>query len=124
MLQQPAPDDFVVASGKTFSVRHFAEKVFARLEMPIEWQGAGGHEKGIEVKSGRVLIEIDPKYLRPTEVDLLLGDAAKAKRILGWEPKTDLDALIDMMVAADLRIAEKERRAEGLWVSGVTGLQA
>ena len=113
MLQQNEPDDYVVATGKTWSVREFAERVFARLDMPISWQGSGVAEKGIDSKTGKVLIEIDPKYFRPAEVDLLLGDATKARTQLGWQPKTDFDALIEMMVAADLTLAEREKRADG-----------
>ena len=113
MLQQAEPDDYVVATGETYSVRLFAEKVFARLNMPLEWQGEGVHEKGIDKKSGRVVIQIDPRYFRPAEVDLLLGDPAKAKRLMGWEPKTDFDALVSMMVDGDLVLAEREKRVEG-----------
>lgn len=113
MLQQPEPDDYVIATGETHSVREFAEKVFARLDIPLEWQGKGVHEKGIDRKTGNVVIEIDPKYFRPTEVDLLLGDATKARTKLGWNPKTDFNALIAMMVDADLKAAEREKRADG-----------
>jgi GDPmannose 4,6-dehydratase len=113
MLQQPEPDDYVVATGKTHSVREFAEKVFARLDMPLEWQGTGIHEKGIDSKSGRVVIEIDPKYFRPAEVELLLGDPGKAALKLGWEPRIDMEGLVNMMVAADLSLAEREKRADG-----------
>ena len=113
MLQQPEPDDYVVATGETRSVREFAEKVFARLDMPLEWQGAGAHEKGIDSKTGRIVIEVDPKYFRPAEVDLLLGDAAKARTRLGWTPRTDLDGLVAMMADADLALAEREKRANG-----------
>lgn len=113
MLQQTEPEDYVVATGETWSVREFAERVFARLDMPISWQGSGVSEKGIDSKTGRVLIEIDPKYFRPAEVDLLLGDPAKAKSMLGWEPKTDFDALVEMMVLSDLALAEREKRANG-----------
>ena len=113
MLQQEEADDFVVATGETHSVREFAEKVFARLEMPLSWQGEGAHEKGIDTKSGKVVVEVDPRYFRPAEVDLLLGDPSKAKAELGWEPKTGFDSLVDMMVDADLVLAEREQRAEG-----------
>jgi GDPmannose 4,6-dehydratase len=113
MLQQQEADDYVVATGETYSVRLFAEKVFARLDMPLEWQGEGVHEKGIDTTSGRIVIEIDPKYFRPAEVDLLLGDPAKAKRQLGWQPKVDFEGLVNMMVDADLLAAERERRANG-----------
>jgi GDPmannose 4,6-dehydratase len=113
MLQQSEPDDYVVATGKTHSVREFAEEVFARLEMPLEWQGTGIHEKGIDSRSGKVVIEIDPKYFRPAEVELLLGDPGKAALKLGWEPRTDMEGLVNMMVDADLSMAEREKRADG-----------
>ena len=114
MLQHNEPDDYVVATGETYSVRTFAELVFARLEMPLAWQGDGIHEKGIDVGSGRVVVEIDPKYFRPAEVELLLGDPAKAKRILDWEPQTSFQRLVEMMVDEDLALAEREKRADGL----------
>lgn len=114
MLQQPEPDDYVVATGETHSVREFAEKVFARLGMPIEWQGKGMHEKGIDTQSGKIVIEVDPKYFRPAEVDLLLGDSTRARQKLGWAPKTDLDGLVAMMVDSDLALAEREKRAAGV----------
>lgn len=113
MLQQSEPDDYVIATGNTWSVREFAERVFASLDMPITWQGSGVEEKGIDSRNGNVLIEIDPKYFRPAEVDLLLGDASKARNMLGWEPKTDFDELVKMMVASDLKQAEREKRANG-----------
>jgi len=113
MLQQQEPDDYVVATGETWSVREFAERVFARLDMPLQWQGTGVQEKGIDARTGKVLIEIDPKYFRPAEVDLLLGDPTKAKTMLGWEPKVDFDALVNMMVDADLALAERDKRANG-----------
>jgi GDPmannose 4,6-dehydratase len=113
MLQQPEPDDYVVATGETRSVREFAEKVFARLDIPLEWRGNGMHEKGIDTKTGRIVIEVDPKYFRPAEVDLLLGDSTKARKKLGWNPRTDLDGLVAMMVDADLELAQREVRANG-----------
>ena len=113
MLQQAEPEDYVVATGETHSVREFADKVFARLDMPLEWQGKGVHEKGIDATSGRVVIEIDSRYFRPAEVDLLLGDPSKAKRQLGWQPKTDFESLVVMMVDADLALMEREKRANG-----------
>ena len=113
MMQQTEPDDFVVATGETRKVREFAEKVFARLGMPLEWRGKGIHEKGIDALTGNIVIEIDPKYFRPAEVDLLLGDPSKAKRVLGWEPKVGFDALVEMMTDADLAEAEREKRANG-----------
>ncbi|UFS68652.1 GDP-mannose 4,6-dehydratase [Geomonas sp. RF6] len=113
MLQAPEPSDYVVATGETHSVREFAELVFARLDMPLVWQGEGVHEKGIIASTGKVALEIDPRYFRPAEVDLLLGDAAKARRELGWEPKTSFKALVEMMTDADLELAERERKANG-----------
>ena len=113
ILQQPEPEDYVIATGETHSVREFAEKAFARLDMQLAWQGTGVHEKGICTKTGKIIIEIDPKYFRPTEVDLLLGDPAKAKQKLGWEPKVAFEVLINMMVDADLQLAEREKRAHG-----------
>jgi GDPmannose 4,6-dehydratase len=113
MLQQPEPDDYVVATGETHSVREFAEKVFGRIGMPLKWEGAGVDEKGIDANTGKVVVEIDPRYFRPAEVDLLLGDPAKAQRELGWTPKTDFTSLVNMMVDADVELAEREKRAEG-----------
>ncbi|RNC72767.1 MAG: GDP-mannose 4,6-dehydratase [Desulfuromonadales bacterium] len=113
MLQQQEADDYVIATGETYSVRLFAEKVFARLGMPLEWQGKGEHEKGIDAKTGKILIEIDPRYFRPAEVDLLLGDSTKARKALGWTPRTDFEGLVAMMTDADLALAEREKRADG-----------
>ena len=113
MLQQEQAEDYVIATGETYAVRTFAEKVFDRLDMPLEWQGSGEAEKGIDRKTGKVVIRIDPKYFRPAEVDLLLGDPGKAKRQLGWEVKTSFDQLVNMMVDADLVSAEREKRANG-----------
>ena len=94
-------------------VRTFAEKVFERLGMPLEWRGKGEAEQGIDKNSGRVVIRIDPKYFRPAEVDLLLGDPTKARRQLGWELKTSFEQLVEMMVEADLKQAEREKRSDG-----------
>jgi GDPmannose 4,6-dehydratase len=113
MLQCETPGDYVVATGETHSVREFAELVFARLGMSLAWQGSGEHEKGIDERSGRVVIEIDPRYFRPAEVDLLLGDPSKAKRELGWEVNTSFLQLVEMMTDADLKLAERELRANG-----------
>ena len=112
MLQHSEPDDYVVATGETYSVRKFAEMVFARLDMPLIWQGEGVHEKGIDSLTGKIVIEIDPKYFRPAEVDLLLGDPAKAKQALNWEPKTSFEELVNMMVDADVILADREQRAD------------
>ena len=113
MLQADHPDDYVIATGETHSVREFAELVFGRLGMPLTWQGTGVDQKGIDGASGKTVIEIDPRYFRPAEVDLLLGDASKAKRELGWEPKTSFSELVQMMTDADLAFAQRELRANG-----------
>lgn len=107
MLQQETADDYVIATGETYMVRTFAEMVFARLGMPIKWQGSGLEEVGIDTVSGRTVIRIDAKYFRPAEVDLLLGDSSKAKRELGWQLKTSFEQLVNMMTDADLEAAEK-----------------
>ena len=113
MLQQDKAEDYVIATGETYMVRTFAEMVFERLGMPLEWQGSGEAEKGIDRNSGRTVIQIDPKYFRPAEVDLLLGDPSKARRQLGWELKTSFEQLVNMMTDADLELAEREKRANG-----------
>jgi len=105
ILQQPEGDDYVLATGETHSVRSFVERAFAVAGMTVAWEGAGVEEVGRCADTGRVLVRIDPRYFRPTEVDLLIGDASKAKRVLGWAPTTSIDALITEMVEADLRLA-------------------
>ena len=102
MLQHEEPDDFVVATGETRSVREFCAAAFAEAGMPLEWRGKGVDEVGVCTVDGRVLVAVDPRYFRPAEVDLLLGDATKAKRLLGWTPKTSFSEVVKMMVAADL----------------------
>lgn len=101
MLQHETPNDYVIATGETHSVREFVEHAGRLLGYEIQWQGSGLQEKGVDAKTGKVLIEIDPNYYRPTEVDLLLGDASKAKEILGWEPKVKFEELIKLMVEAE-----------------------
>ncbi len=101
MLQHEKSDDYVIATGETHSVREFLEQAGSLLGYEIEWQGGGLKEKGIDAKTGKVLIEIDPYYYRPTEVDLLLGDASKAKNVLGWEPKVKFQELVRLMVEAE-----------------------
>jgi len=113
MLQQDKAEDYVIATGKTYMVRTFAELVFERLGMPLEWQGSGEGEKGVDRNSGKTVIQIDPKYFRPAEVDLLLGDPSKARLQLGWELKTSFEQLVNMMTDADLKLAEQEKRANG-----------
>ncbi len=109
IVQHHEPDDFVVATGENHSVREFVERAFKEVGTTITWQGTGRDEKGIDTESGRTLVAIDPRYFRPTEVDLLLGDATKAKEILGWTPKVSFGELVRRMVVADLREAEKEQ---------------
>jgi len=113
MLQQEQAEDYVIATGETYAVRTFAEKVFERLGMPLQWQGSGKDEQGIDRNTGKVVIRIDSKYFRPAEVDLLLGDPSKARRQLGWELKTSFEQLVNMMVDADLELSEREKRANG-----------
>src|SRR6187200_1617911 len=108
ILQIDEPDDFVLATGETRSVREFVELAFAEVGRTIEWRGAGVDEQGIDKKSGKVVVRIDPMYFRPTEVDLLIGDASKAREKLGWKPKTPFAQLVREMVAGDLAAARRE----------------
>jgi len=108
MLQQPEPDDYVIATGKQHSVREFCQLAFKELGIDLEWQGEGLQEKGIDKKTGKVIVEIDPRYFRPTEVESLLGDSTKAREKLGWRPKTSFQELIKEMVQSDLEEAKKE----------------
>lgn len=101
MLQQNEPEDFVIATGETHTVREFCEVAFSELGMPLKWQGEGIDEKGIDQKTGRTLIEVNPRYFRPTEVDILIGDPIKAKEKLGWQPKMKFEELARMMARKD-----------------------
>ncbi len=101
MLQQETPEDFVIATGKTYTIREFAEKASKYFGYDIEWKGEGVNEKGIDKKTGKVIIEVDPTYFRPTEVDLLIGNPTKAKEKLGWEAKTDIDGLVKAMMEGE-----------------------
>jgi GDPmannose 4,6-dehydratase len=112
MLQQDEPDDYVVATGETHTVREFIEKAFKKVGIAIEWQGSGENEIGADDQSGKVLVKIDPKYFRPTEVDLLIGDASKAKKKLGWAPRVKFEELVNIMVEADWELAKKEKQRE------------
>ena len=110
MLQHPTPEDFVIATGEMHSVREFVSKAFAEAGINIRGEGKGVDEKGIDVATGKVLVEVDPKYFRPAEVEQLLGDPTKAKTLLGWNPtKTSFDELIKKMVRYDLEYVEKMR---------------
>ena len=108
ITQQPDPDDYVLATGETRSVREFVEEAFAHVGKEIVWRGSGVNEKGLDARSGRILVKIDPRYFRPTEVDLLVGDSRKARERLGWRHKVSFDALVAEMVQADLELVRKE----------------
>lgn len=108
ILQQESADDFVVATGEQHSVREFVEKAAACLDMNIEWSGTGVDEVGIDTLSGKIVIKIDPRYFRPTEVDTLLGDAKKAEKVLGWTARTTFDELVQEMTASDLELAKRD----------------
>jgi len=110
MLQQPKADDYVLATGEAHSVREFVELAFAQTGRKVEWRGKGVQEKGRDAKTGEILVEIDPRYFRPTEVDLLLGDPTKARAQLGWRHKTSFSELVREMVEADLVEVEREYR--------------
>ncbi|MGL5257940.1 MAG: GDP-mannose 4,6-dehydratase, partial [Proteocatella sp.] len=112
LLQQEQPEDFVIATGETHEVREFVELAFKEAGIQVSWQGEGIEEKGIDQATGKILVEVDPRYFRPTEVELLLGDATKAKEKLGWQPKTTLQELCAMMVKADLVAAKKDLLCE------------
>jgi GDPmannose 4,6-dehydratase len=103
MLQQPEPDDYVVATGETHSVRTFVERAFREIGVSLEWKGRGTEERGVDASNGRVLVEVDPRYFRPTEVETLVGDAAKAREKLGWRPEIKLNELVSEMVREDLK---------------------
>ena len=108
ILQQEVSDDFVIATGEAHTVREFAEKAFEEIEIELEWSGIGVDEKGIDPKTGKVLVEIDSRYFRPTEVDYLLGDSSKAKDVLGWSPEVKFGELVKIMVREDLKVAKRE----------------
>ena len=106
MLQHSKADDYVFATGKTNTVRRFVELAFKFVSIVIKWKGEGVDEVGINSENNDVLVRIDPKYFRPTEVDLLLGDARKAKEILGWSPKTDFESLVNLMMENELKLSK------------------
>jgi GDPmannose 4,6-dehydratase len=107
MLQQEKPEDFVIATGIQYSVRDFISKAASLLEFDIRWIGKGVDERGV-LPDGRCIVAIDPRYFRPTEVETLLGDASKARRILGWVPKTSFEDLVAEMVNQDLLAAKRD----------------
>lgn len=109
MLQHDKPEDFVIATGEMHTVRKFTTLAFKEAGIELKWEGSGVYEKGIDIKTGKVLVEVDPRYFRPTEVEQLLGDPTKAKTVLGWNPRsTSFEELVHIMVKADLDLANKE----------------
>jgi len=114
MLQHDRPEDFVIATGEFHTVREFCTLAFQEAGIDIDWVGQGVNEKGIDRRTGQVLIEVDPRYFRPTEVEELLGDPTKAKKLLGWNPnQTSFNELIKLMIASDRELVKKEIRANG-----------
>lgn len=109
ILQQNKPDDFVLATGKTTSVRKFVELAFKEVGIDILWQGKGVKEKGLDAKTKKVLVEVSPEFFRPTEVDILIGDATKAYKTFGWKPKTRLEELVGLMIEADFKDIHEQR---------------
>ncbi len=112
MLQQDEPEDFAIATGHQYSVREFVDIAARHVDMAIEWRGEGLDEKGYDSKSGNCIVEIDPHYFRPTEVETLLGDPSKAKQKLGWEPKISFEQMVQEMMAHDLELAERDALVE------------
>ena len=113
ILQHDRPDDFVVATGETHSVREFASLAFKEAGLELEWHGKGLDEKGVEAGTGRVLVEVDPRYFRPTEVELLLGDPSKAERELGWKRRVSFEDLVRRMVRYDMELFRKDILVKG-----------
>ena len=103
MLQQDEPDDYVLATNETHTVREFVELAFKEVGIDIEWKGKGIAEKGYDANSGRMLVDVNPRYFRPAEVEFLWGDASKAERVLGWKRKVDFPQLVAMMVDSDMK---------------------
>jgi GDPmannose 4,6-dehydratase len=113
ILQQDQPDDYVLATGKVHTVREFAEEAFSQIGCRIEWRGSGRDEVGVDLKTGKTVVAIDPRYYRPTEVDYLLGDASKAKKRLGWHAKHHFADIVREMVASDIALLSIEPRRFG-----------
>ncbi|MBK6951233.1 MAG: GDP-mannose 4,6-dehydratase [Crocinitomicaceae bacterium] len=109
MLQQDKPDDFVLATGETHPVREFVDKAFKEAGIEIRWEGTGVDEKGYNKATNEIIVEVDEKYFRPTEVELLLGDPSKAKKELGWKPTYTFDALVKEMMQADMKLFERDK---------------
>ena len=113
IVQQDQPDDYVLATGESHTVREFVEKAFAHVGRTIAWQGSGTEEKGIDRSSGKPLVEIDPRYFRPTEVNRLIGNPKKAHAKLGWRHRVPFDELVREMVDADLASIRLEQKRHG-----------
>ena len=113
MLQQEKPEDFVLATGVTTTIREFAERAFAEVGITLGWSGRGVDEVGRDTKTGNTVVSVDPTYFRPTEVDLLIGDASKARKKLNWKPIIDLQQMIEEMIASDLEEARKDQHLQG-----------
>ena len=108
MVQQPEPGDYVLATGETHSVREFVELAFAEVGIDIAWQGEAAKKQGVCTKTNKVLVRVDPRYFRPTEVDLLIGNSTKARQTLGWRPRTTLQEMVAEMIACDLAVLQDE----------------
>ncbi|MDP6654595.1 MAG: GDP-mannose 4,6-dehydratase [SAR324 cluster bacterium] len=123
ILQQEEPEDFVLATGVTTTIREFTERAFAEVGITLDWSGNGVDETGRDAKSGNILVSIDPAYFRPTEVDLLIGDASKAREKLGWQPTYNLQQMIEEMIKADLEEASKDQllQSGGFQTNGGSG---
>jgi len=112
MLQHDTPEDFVIATGEQHSVREFTERAFHEVGIDLRWEGEGVEERGIDIATGHVLVEVDPKYFRPAEVETLLGDPTKAKELLGWNPsKTSFEELVRIMVRHDVAYVQSHKHA-------------
>jgi len=112
MLQQEQPEDYVIATGRQYSVREFVDLAATELGMEIRWEGEGVNERGIDIRTGKNIIAVDPEYFRPTEVETLLGDPTRAREQLGWVPKTDFEELVREMIREDLKAAERDSLCE------------
>lgn len=112
MLQQDVPEDFVIATGKQHSVREFVESAAGKIDIEIKWSGEGVNEKGFDAKTGKCIVEIDPRYFRPTEVESLLGDASKAREKLRWSPRTTFEELVSEMMMEDFKSAQSDQLME------------
>jgi len=112
MLQQPQPEDYVIATGEQYSVRTFVESAATELGFALRWSGSGRDEHAVDAATGRTIVRVDPRYFRPAEVDTLLGDASKARRQLGWVPQVTFAELIREMVESDWRLAQRDALVE------------